>query len=116
MLAIRLQRMGKKNRPFYRLVVSEKTKDMYGDHKEILGHYDPVAQPKVIELKEDRIKYWVSVGAQPSPTVHNLLVSQKLLTEKKIKAWNPKKKESAAAEKQASPTAPVATEETKAQA
>ncbi|MBU2575771.1 30S ribosomal protein S16 [Patescibacteria group bacterium] len=92
MLAIRLQRIGKKNRPSYRVVVSEKKRDLYGRHNEILGNYDPVANPKVINLKADRIKYWISFGAQPSATVHNLLVTQGIIEGKKVKAWVPKKK------------------------
>jgi small subunit ribosomal protein S16 len=92
MLAIRLQRIGRKNRPSYRVVVSEHKRDLYGKHNEILGNYDPMAQPKVINLKEDRIKYWISVGAQPSATVHNLLVSNNVIDEKKTRAWKPKKK------------------------
>ena len=92
MLAIRLQRIGKKKQPTYRLVVSDKQKDLYGTQLEILGHYNPIAQPKVIEFKADRIKYWLSVGAQASATVHNLLVSQKIVDKKKVKAWRPKAK------------------------
>ncbi len=93
MLAIRLQRIGKKNRPSYRVVVSEKTKDMYGKHNEILGSYDPVSEPKKIELNAERIKYWLSVGAQPSDTVQNLLVNEKIIDAKKVRSWAPKKKE-----------------------
>ena len=92
MLAIRLQRIGMKNRPSYRVVVSEKKRDLYGKHNEILGNYDPLANPKVINLKADRIKHWMDQGAQPSATVHNLLVSQGVIEDKKIKAWAPKKK------------------------
>jgi small subunit ribosomal protein S16 len=92
MLMIRLQRIGKKNRPSYRVVVSEKKRDLYGKHNEILGNYDPVANPKQINLKADRIKHWISVGAQPSATVHNLLVSEKIIESKKTQAWRPKVK------------------------
>ena len=102
MLAIRLQRIGKKNRPSYRVVVSESSRDLYGKHNEILGNYDPVATPKTINLKADRIKYWMSVGAKPSATVHNLLVSHGVVDGKKVRAWKPKKKEPQAAP-QASP-------------
>lgn len=106
MLAIRLQRIGKKKQPTYRLVVSEKSKDLYGDHLEILGHYNPVAKPKIIGLKTERIKHWLSVGAQASATVHNLLVSQGVISSPKIKAWRPKKKkEGKAAEAKAEPPA-----------
>lgn len=92
MLAIRLQRIGKKNRPSYRVVVSEARRDLYGTHNEILGSYDPVANPKVVNLKADRIKHWMSVGAKPSATVHNLLVSQGIVEGKKVRAWKPKRR------------------------
>ncbi|PLX24659.1 30S ribosomal protein S16, partial [Candidatus Parcubacteria bacterium] len=57
MLAIRLQRVGRKKLPIYRVVVSEKTKDTYGDHLEILGTYNP--HSKEANLKVDRIKHWL---------------------------------------------------------
>ncbi|MEK7189013.1 MAG: 30S ribosomal protein S16 [Patescibacteria group bacterium] len=103
MLAIRLQRIGKKNRPSYRVVVSEHRRDLAGRHNEILGNYDPVANPKTVNLKADRIKYWISVGAKPSATVHNLLVKQGVIEGAKVRAWKPKKK---AEEAKAAGTAP----------
>lgn len=90
MLKIRLQRVGKKKKPAYRFVVSESSKDLYGKHLEILGHYDPFT--KVIEVKKDRIQYWISVGAQPSPTAHNLLVDQNVINKPKVVASKGKKK------------------------
>lgn len=107
MIAIRLQRMGKKKQPTYRLVVSDKQKDLYGTQLEILGNYNPIAQPKVIEFKADRIKYWLSVGAQPSATVHNLLVSQKIIESKKVKSWRPKAKKGGV-KKEETPATPAA--------
>lgn len=83
MLMIRLQRMGKNKQPSYRLIVSDKRRDPQARHVEILGVYNPVVTPKVIAFKNDRVAYWLSVGAQPSPTVHNLLLSQGLVTGKK---------------------------------
>ncbi|MBI1961641.1 MAG: 30S ribosomal protein S16 [Parcubacteria group bacterium] len=103
MLAIRLQRIGKKNRPSYRVVISESSRDLYGKHNEILGNYDPVATPKTVNLKADRIKYWMSVGAKPSATVHNLLVSQGVVEGKKIQAWKPKNKKEPRARPKAAP-------------
>ena len=90
MLKIRLSRFGKKKKPTYRLVVSEHTKDTLGDALEYLGHYDP--HTKVIEVKKDRILYWISKGAQPSPTVHNLLIDQNVIEGDKVKASKAKKK------------------------
>lgn len=98
MLAIRLQRIGKKKQPAYRVVVSDKKKDLYGKQLEIVGNYNPVSIPKTVSLKTDRIKYWLSHGAQASATVHNLLVREKVIDAKKVQAWKPKKKETAKSE------------------
>lgn len=84
MLAIRLKRVGRKGQPLYRVMISDKRRDMYGDHLEALGSYNP--HTKVANLKADRIKYWLGVGATASATVHNLLVKEKIITEKKVKA------------------------------
>lgn len=82
MLKIRLARIGKKKQPTYRLVVSEHTKDTFGDHLEKLGHYDP--RRKIVELKAERIEYWMSKGAKPSKTVNNLLIEKGLIEGKKV--------------------------------
>ena len=79
MLAIRLARTGKKKKPFYRIVVIEKTRPRNGRFVEIVGTYDPIRQPAEIRLKEERVKYWLGVGAQPSETVRSFFVKQKLL-------------------------------------
>lgn len=86
MLVIRLTRIGKKKQPSYRLVVQDKTKDPWGKALDIVGNYNPRTTPKTLVLKEDRIKEWMSKGAQPSPTVHNLLVNAKVITGEKVKA------------------------------
>ncbi len=83
---LRLQRMGKTKRPTYRLIVSPKHKDTQSGQLEILGNYDPVQKNKVINFKKDRIEYWLSVGAQPSPTVNNLLVNLGIISGKKEKS------------------------------
>lgn len=79
MLAIRLARMGKKKKPFYRIVVAEKTNPRDGRFVEILGTYDPLRQPAAVHLKADRIRYWLSVGAQPTETVRSFLKREKIL-------------------------------------
>lgn len=84
MLMIRLQRIGKKKQPTYRFVISEKARDTHGRALEILGNYNP--KDKKLELKEDRIKHWLSVGAQASNTVHNLLLKAGVITGKKKKS------------------------------
>ena len=92
MLMIRLARTGKKKQAYFRLIVSEKTKDTHGDYLEALGNMDPHANPRKFTLKVDRIKYWLEHGAQPSPTVHNILVEQKLIKGDKLRVWKAKPK------------------------
>ena len=86
MLSIRLSRIGKKKMPTYRLIVTEKTRDPWGKYLEILGTLDPLAKPKKIEFDVERIKYWMSQGAQPTPTVRNLLIDMHVLEGDKAKA------------------------------
>ncbi|HEV2386182.1 MAG TPA: 30S ribosomal protein S16 [Candidatus Acidoferrales bacterium] len=79
MLAIRLARTGKKKKPFYRIVVTEKTRPRNGRFVEILGTYDPLREPADVRFKEDRVRYWLGVGAQPTETVRSFFAKQKLL-------------------------------------
>lgn len=76
MVVLRLSRVGKKNHPTFRLIASDKRKDTLGSYLELLGSYDPHVSPARIELNAERVKYWLSVGAQPSDTAHNLLVDK----------------------------------------
>ena len=99
MLSIRLTRVGKKKQPIYRIIVLDKRKDPWGKFIENLGNYNPRTNPRTINLKVDRIKYWLSVGAQPSATVHNFLVDEKIIDAKKIKTTIVKKKEKGKEEK-----------------
>ena len=78
MLAIRLARIGKKKQPFYRIVVLDKRKPRNGRTVEIVGTYDPLKNPAIIQLNAERVKYWLSVGAQPSDTVRSFLTAQKI--------------------------------------
>lgn len=95
MLKIKLSRIGKKNKPMYRLIISEQSKDPYGNSLEILGSYNP--HTKELQAKQDRIRYWLSKGAQMTPTINNLLVGQKVIEGNKVKASkaNSKKKQTA---------------------
>jgi len=77
-LAIRLARFGKKKQPFYRIVVLDKRKPRNGRTVEIVGTYDPLKNPALIQLNAERVKYWLSVGAQPSDTVRSFLTAQKI--------------------------------------
>jgi small subunit ribosomal protein S16 len=82
MLKIRLQRMGRKNNPAFRIVLTDsKNAAQSGKFKEILGSYD-LKKGEVL-IKEDRIKHWMGVGAQVSDTVHNFLVDKKIIEAKK---------------------------------
>jgi len=76
-LMIRLARFGKKKRPFYREIVTEKTRPRNGRFVEIIGTYDPLKKPATIELDRERAQYWISKGAQPSDTVRSFLRNQK---------------------------------------
>ena len=83
MLVIRLFRTGKKNQPSFKIVVTDKRKAATkGVYVEEVGFWNPLTKEKV--LKPERVKYWLSVGAKPSPTVHNLLISEKIIEGKKI--------------------------------
>ncbi|MFZ2300004.1 MAG: 30S ribosomal protein S16 [Candidatus Moraniibacteriota bacterium] len=82
MLAIRFNRTGKRNHASFRITLQEHTKAPGKRHVEILGSYDP--HKKVSVLKKDRILHWIGQGAQPSPTVFNLLVREGVVTGKKI--------------------------------
>lgn len=79
MVRLRLLRMGSKKSPFYRVVAANSSAPRDGRFIEILGHYNPTKHPQIIELKEDRVKYWLGVGAQPSDTVRSLFRQQGLL-------------------------------------
>lgn len=81
MLAIKLQRIGRKHQPSYRLVVAEARSKMAAPPVEDLGSYHP--ETKATALKKERISYWLGVGAQPTVTAHNLLVKQGVLTTSK---------------------------------
>jgi small subunit ribosomal protein S16 len=84
MLTIRLSRIGKKNKPMYRLIISEKSRDLYGQSLEILGSYNPGS--KELQTKAERIRYWLEKGAGMSATVNNLLVEKGIIKGEKVKA------------------------------
>ncbi len=85
MLIIRLSRVGKPKHPVYRFIISEKARDPWGKVLEMLGTYNPITQPATIELKEDRVRYWIDKGAQCSDTVWNLFVDRKIVSGEKRK-------------------------------
>ena len=73
MLAIKLMRTGAKKRPSYRVVVKEKQSKRDGAYLENVGTYNPTRQPAEINLKMDRVNYWISKCAQPTDTVDRLI-------------------------------------------
>jgi len=90
MLMIRLQRTGKRGQAYFRVVILEHTSRVKGKYLELLGNYNP--HQKELKVKKDRVEYWVSKGAQVSPTVNNLLVNYKVWNKPKMQSWKPKKK------------------------
>jgi small subunit ribosomal protein S16 len=70
---IRLTRMGAKGKPFYRIIAADTDFPRDGKFLEILGNYDPKKDPAEINLKEDRVREWLSKGAKATVTVANLL-------------------------------------------
>lgn len=110
MLRIRFARHGKKNHATYRIIVSERAWDTKGRYVELLGSVDPHTHPATVALKADRIKHWLSKGAQPSGTVQNLLIEQKIMEGKKIPTGFPKKKSEAEGAAVATPEAQKTTE------
>ncbi|MBU4257758.1 30S ribosomal protein S16, partial [Patescibacteria group bacterium] len=84
MLTIRLSRTGKKKQPQYRVVLQESHRDPWSPAKEILGHYNPRALKDQVVLNADRIKELLANGAQPSATVHNMLVTAGIIKADKL--------------------------------
>lgn len=92
MLVIRLFRVGKKNQPSFKIVVTDKRNPPRGGRfVEQVGFYNPLTKEKA--LKQERIQYWLSQGAQPSDTVYNMLVKEGILDGKKIPVHKKSKKE-----------------------
>ena len=105
MLKIRLQRTGRINQPSYRIIVTEHTRPAKtGDFVEQLGTYNPATKARTLD--EARVKYWLSVGAKASGTMHNMLVSLGIVSGKKVNVLpkkSPPKKAEPAAEAAAAP-------------
>lgn len=101
MLVMRLFRVGKKNQPAFKIVVTDKSRPPRGGRfVEEVGFYNPLTKEKV--LKKERIKYWLSVGIKPSITIHNLLISEKILEGERI-AKHKKEKPSKSTEESLKP-------------
>lgn len=76
MLKIRLKRTGKKNRPFFRIVVADTKEKRDGKTIQIIGFYDPKSDPRLIKINQKRLDYWLNRGAQPTPTLRKLIKRQ----------------------------------------
>jgi small subunit ribosomal protein S16 len=81
--------MGAKKRPSYRIVAADSRSPRDGRIIESLGFYDPLTEPATIKVNEERIRHWLSVGAQPSDTVRNLLRRQGLVADDPARANGP---------------------------
>lgn len=92
MLAIRLNRFGRKKVPFYRIVVADKKAAVSGKYIDKIGHYNPLVNPPDIFVDKEKAKKWLDAGAKPSDTVWNLLVQAGILKEKLITKRHKKKK------------------------
>lgn len=94
MVRLRLQRLGRTHRPFYRLAAVDKRERLNGKVLENLGWYNPMEKDadKQVSLKADRIRHWLSVGAQPSDTVRDLLAKGDVLNEKEMARWEADRK------------------------
>jgi len=73
MVAIRLRRAGSKKRPYFRIVVTDSRAARDSSFVEILGHYNPRTRPALVDIKQERVDYWISKGAQPSDSVRTLI-------------------------------------------
>lgn len=76
---IRLNRMGAKKNPFYRIVVADSRAPRDGRFIEVLGNYDPSQNPALVHVDEDKVLDWMNKGAQPTDTVKNLLSKQGIM-------------------------------------
>lgn len=101
MVRIRLTRIGRKNAPAYRIVVTDKKSKVNGKFIEVIGNYNPTEDTKKIVYKKDRFDYWTSVGAQPSTAIIKLIKGTY-----EFKPYDPKGKR-ASAEAKKSETAQI---------
>ena len=79
MVTMRLSRIGSKKRPYYRIVVIDKRRARNGRFLEVVGQYNPIANPVQMEINAERAQYWLSKGATPSETVRSILRKKELV-------------------------------------
>lgn len=76
MLKLKLSRIGKKSQPSFRVIVQERSAAVKGEFLEELGYYKPITNPKEFQINQERVKHWLQMGAQPSPSLAVLLKKQ----------------------------------------
>lgn len=81
---LRLRRMGKKKQPMYKVVAADSRSPRDGKFLEAVGSYNTLTNPHTVELLEDRIFYWLNVGAQPTDTVRSLLRQKGILMKREL--------------------------------
>ena len=79
MVTMRLSRIGSKKRPYYRIVVIDKRRARNGRFLEVVGNYNPIANPAQLDINQERAQYWLSKGAEPSETVRSILRKKELV-------------------------------------
>ena len=84
MLKIRLRRVGAKKKPSYRLVVADARAPRDGAFVNIIGHYDPLTDPETVVIDEEKARYWLSQGAQPTDTAARLLTKAGIIENSKL--------------------------------
>ncbi|OHB17428.1 MAG: 30S ribosomal protein S16 [Parcubacteria group bacterium RIFCSPLOWO2_01_FULL_40_65] len=106
MLKIRLMRIGKRGQAYFRVVVQEQRSKNKGKYLEDLGSWNP--HKNDFQIKEERVKHWLSNGAKPTDTVHNFLVDKGIIEGPKVKKVRPKKKSGEEKPAEVAPVAPSA--------
>ncbi|GIK21031.1 MAG: 30S ribosomal protein S16 [Ignavibacteriota bacterium] len=81
---LRLRRMGKKKQPIYKIVAADARSPRDGKFLEAVGIYNPLTNPHTVNVKEDRVNYWLNVGAQPTDTVKSLLSQKGIILKRDI--------------------------------
>jgi len=79
LVTMRLSRIGSKKRPYYRIVVIDKRRARNGRFLEVVGQYNPIANPVQMEVNAERAQYWLSKGAMPSETVRSILQKKEIV-------------------------------------
>lgn len=106
MLRLRLQRRGKRNYATYRVVVAEQRAPIKGRFIADVGHYNPHTND--FKIDSAAVEDWLTKGVKPSPTVHNLLITHKIIKGEKVTSWRPKKKDAPAVEPKKASVTPAA--------